>query len=174
MLVLIDGRASYRHLVISVLRQPRWVVLAVITLLMCVLFGFLGRWQWHRHEDRRERNQQIEAAAAAAPVPLHQVWSAADPLAEANQYRTVTLTGVYDGSEQLLLRNPNGRSGYAVVTPLVTEAGEALLVNRGWTPASSTDVSTPAADVAPPPGAVQATVRLRASEPDDDRVAPDG
>ena len=158
----------------SVLRQPRWVLFAVITLLICVLFGFLGRWQWHRHEDRRARNQLIEAAVTAAPVPLADVLTSGEPLSATDEYRSVQVQGRYDAAHQLLWRNPNGRSGYDVITPLVTDSGDALLIDRGWSPSSTTDVNTPAADVAPPTGPVEATVRLRATESDDNRVAPNG
>lgn len=156
------------------LRQPRWVGFALLVILMSALFVFLGRWQWHRHEDRRERNTQYEAAAAAPTVRLGTLASADAPLDPTAQYRLVTVDGRYDADHQLLQRNPNGRSGYAVITPLVTGDGAALLVNRGFVPPSRTDANTPEADVSPPSGEVQATVRLRVSAPSDARQAPPG
>ena len=158
----------------SVMRQPRWVLFALITVLMCVLFGLLGRWQWHRHEDRRERNALYEAAATAPVVPVSSLVTTTVGLPERDQYRMVQLSGTYDSEHQVLQRNPKGRSGYAVITPLVTDDGAALLVDRGWTPASTTDANSPATDVTPPSGSIEATVRLRLSESPDDRAAPQG
>ncbi len=156
------------------LRRPRWVLLALLVISMSVLFVFLGRWQWHRHEDRRERNAAIAAALASPPVPIADVLASGAAVTTAEEFRIVELTGSYDAEHQVLQRNPNGRSGFAVVTPLVTDDGPALLVNRGWTPTSTADANTPEADVSPPTGTVDVVVRLRTAEDADDRTAPDG
>ena len=159
---------------LSVLRRPRWVGLGVITLVLCILFIFLGRWQWHRHVDRRERNALITTALAAAPVPIQSLMTAGRAFPAADEYRMVSVSGTYDAAGQLLQRNPKGRSGYDVITPLVSTSGPTLLVDRGWIPNSTTDLTAPAADVTPPTGPVDAVVRLRLSETGDDRVAPAG
>jgi cytochrome oxidase assembly protein ShyY1 len=156
------------------LRQPRWAGFALLVILLCVLFAFLGRWQWHRHEDRRDRRVQYESVASAPVVPIGQVMTAPARLVDKDQYRLVTLTGTYDAGHQLLQRNPNGRSGFAVITPLVASDGEALLVNRGFVGPSTTDTNTPASDVTPPSGQVGVIVRLRESAAPDERSAPPG
>ena len=65
--------------------------------------------------------------------------------------------------EAAVRRRPlDGRNGFWIVTPLVTESG-VLLVNRGWTPAGSDATTAP--DVPPPPsGQVTVTGRLRPAE----------
>ena len=156
------------------MRRPGWVLLALIAIAMSVLFVFLGRWQWHRHEDRRERNAAIAAALATPPVPIDEVLPAGATVTAREQFRVVELTGSYDAAHQVLQRNPNGRSGFAVVTPLVTDSGFGLLIDRGWTPPSTTDISAPAADVSPPSGEVHVVVRLLAADDADDRTAPEG
>ena len=156
------------------LRQPRWVLLALLAITMSVLFVFLGRWQWHRHEDRRERNAAIATALASPPVPIDDVVSGGASVTAEEEFRIVELTGSYDAEHQVLERNPNGRSGFAVVTPIVTDDGLALLVNRGWTPASTTNINAPEVDVSPPTGEVDVVVRLRVAEDADDRTAPEG
>jgi cytochrome oxidase assembly protein ShyY1 len=73
--------------------------------------------------------------------------------------------GRYDAAYQLLARNRpvDGRAGYYVLTPLVTQSGAALLVNRGWVPSGATAAAAP--DVPPPPsGEVAVIGRVRASE----------
>ena len=75
-------------------------------------------------------------------------------------------TGRYDAGHKLLVRNRpfDGQVGFHVLAPLVTAAGPALLVDRGWVPAGEDATVVP--DVpAPPPGEVTVTVRLRPSEP---------
>jgi len=160
--------------VLRQLRQPRWVLLALITLAACALFVVLGRWQWHRHDDRRERNAQVIAALEAPVEPLSAVISSGSGLVPSDEYRQVSLTGEYDAVGQVLQRNPKGRSGFNVLTPLVTEGDQALLVNRGWVPGGTTDSNTPDVDVTPPTDTVEAIVRLRLSESNDGRTAPEG
>lgn len=166
--------SGYRRRVIATLRQPRWLALAALTLLMSVLFWWLGTWQWGRWEDRSARNEAIDAALAGPVVPLTDVVPDPDLLPAGAEHRSVTATGTYRGDAQVLQRNPDGRSGYAVLTPLVLDSGGTLLVERGLAPPSPTDATEPATDVAPPPGRVEVTVRLRAPEETSGRTAPAG
>ncbi len=165
---------GYRRIVLALLRQPRWLGLAALTLAMCVLFWWLGTWQWGRHLERADRNAAIERAQSAEPVDLASV--VADPADSPDLavYRPVTASGTYLADDQVLQRNPRGRSGYAAVTPLALDGGGTLVVDRGWVAASPTDVNAPATDVAPPDGPVSVTVRLRAPQASSDRQAPAG
>ena len=165
---------GYRRDVLALLRQPRWLGLAALTVGMCVLFWWLGTWQFGRHLERSEQNAAIERAQNADPAELDSlVPIPTDPPVTA-AYRSATATGTYLADRQVLQRNPRGRSGYAVITPLALEDGGTLLVDRGWVAASPTDVNIPATDVTPPAQAVTVTVRLRAASPSSDRQAPDG
>ena len=74
----------------------------------------------------------------------------------------------------MLQRNPKGRAGFNVLTPLVVSDEEAILVNRGWVPAGTTETNTPGVPVMPPSGAVEAVISLRLSEVSDGRTAPTG
>lgn len=159
---------------LQLLARPRWQLLAVLVVLLSVLFVLLGRWQWHRHEDRRERNAQIEAAAAARPVPLAELLTTDEAVTAVTEYRLASVSGTYAGADQLLQRNPDGRSGFEVLTPLVTAAGSAILVDRGWTPPSSDNPNAPVAATTPTSGQVDVVVRLRQGQPPDGRSAPSG
>ena len=141
---------------------------------MCVLFWWLGTWQWGRHVDRSARNDAIEAAVNDDPVALESL--IADPSAVEDDvvYRPVTATGTYLASDQVLQRNPLGRSGFDVITPLALSTGGTLLVDRGWIAASPTNTSEASADVTPPVGPVTVTVRLRAPQESSGRQAPPG
>lgn len=140
---------------------------------MCVLFWWLGTWQFDRHQERSARNDAIESAVGQEPAPLTAVMP--DPAtSDGAVYRPVTASGTYLADEQRLQRNPLGRSGFDVVTPLSLSDGGTLLVNRGWIASSSTDTNAAAADVAPAAGTVEITVRLRTLQESSGRQAPPG
>jgi cytochrome oxidase assembly protein ShyY1 len=160
--------------VFSLVRQPRWLGLLALALLLCVLFWWLGVWQWHRHQTRSELNDAVHAAQAEPEAPLTEVMPDPAVLPDDAQYRRVTASGRYLVDAQVLERNPNGRAGFVVLTPLQLDSGGTLLVNRGFVHLSLTDPNTPASDVTPPSGRVHVEVRLRAPEESTDRTAPQG
>ena len=166
--------SGYRRQVIATFRQPRWLALAAVTVLMSVLFWWLGTWQWGRWEDRTARNEAMDAALAAPATPLSSLVTDPEALPPGAEHRSVTATGRYSADGQVLQRNPDGRSGYAILTPLVLDDGGTFLVERGFVPANPTDATRPAEDVTPPAGPVTVTARLRPPDPADDRTAPDG
>ena len=165
---------GYLRWVFSLVRQPRWLGLLALTLLLCVLFWWLGVWQWHRHQTRSELNAAVHTAQAEPVAPLTAVMPDPTELPDGAEHRRVTATGRYLASAQLLQRNPNGRAGFAVLTPLELDSGGTLLVNRGFVEFSLTSPNAPASDVAPPTGTVHVQVRLRAPEETTDRTAPTG
>jgi cytochrome oxidase assembly protein ShyY1 len=165
---------GYLRWVFSLVRQPRWLGLLALTLLLCLLFWWLGVWQWHRHQTRSELNAAVHAAQAEPVAPLTKVMPDPSQLPEGAEHRGVTATGRYLADVQLLQRNPNGRAGFGVLTPLEIDSGGTLLVNRGLVHYSLTDPNSPASDVAPPSGTVHVEVRLRAPEETTDRAAPPG
>ena len=159
---------------LRLLRTRRWVLLLLGIAVISVLCVFLGRWQWHRHVDRRALALEADAAIARPTAPVGDVLSLDVPVDGTTQFRDVTLTGTYDAAHQVLWRNPNGRGGYDVITPLEPDNGPALLINRGWVGFSTTDPLATASDVTPPAGPVEVTARLRVDAPLDGRTAPQG
>jgi cytochrome oxidase assembly protein ShyY1 len=156
--------------------RPRWLALALVALLAAAGMVRLGFWQLDRHEERTAFNAAVREATAAEPVAPGRLLAPGAPVDRADEWRRVRATGTYDTDAQLLVRNRpyEGRNGYLVVTPLVTDSGTALLVERGWVPAGATAATVP--DVpAPPEGHVTVTGWVQASEPpDDDPAAPEG
>lgn len=159
---------------LATFRQPRWLALAAVTVGMSVLFWWLGTWQWGRWHERTARDARTDAALAAPPAPLRSVMRDPDELAAADENRQVTASGSYRADAQVLQRNPDGRAGYAVLTPLVLHGGGTLLVERGLIPPNPQDATQPGQDVAPPSGDVEVTARLRAPEESSGRTAPSG
>jgi surfeit locus 1 family protein len=119
--------------------RRRWMTLLVIAgTLLC---GRLGIWQLDRLAQRRALNASIDARMAQPPLPLTS--APLDP--EALDYRQVEVRGVYDPSQEIVLRNHelDGLPGIDVVTPLrLSQGGSptasgpavAVLVDRGWLP----------------------------------------
>jgi len=109
------------------LAPPAWGV--ALTLVGVLLFGQLGRWQWHRAAEKRAIAAEFLAGAAAPAVPLGSRSTASLP-----RYAPLVLSGHYDALHQLLLDNVivDGHVGYDVLTPLQLDDGRWLLVNRGW------------------------------------------
>ena len=166
---------------LGILRQRRWLGFTAFVVGMLVLCVILARWQWNRYQVRLAENDRLDAALSAPAVPVDELLDAAPAgtdsptLAPELEWRTITASGTFDAAaETAVRRRPlDGRNGFWIVTPLVTESG-VLLVNRGWTPAGGDATTAP--DVpAPPSGQVTVTGRLRpaeATEPTD--VPPPG
>jgi len=126
------------------------VGMTVLALAGVLLFGQLGRWQWHRAAEKRALVAAFEAGAKApATEPGNR------PLAQWPRYALLRLRGQYDGAHQFLLDNigRDGVAGYEVLTPFQLEDGRSVLVNRGWLPLSNgRREPLPDVSLAPVPG----------------------
>lgn len=161
---------------LSLVRQPRWLALVALTAVFTMLFWWLGAWQLDRHQERVTRNNQVRSALDAPVQPLTAAMPDPSQLPAGIEHRRVETEGRYLKAAQLLQRNPSGRAGFGVLTPLELASGGTLLVNRGFVRLSRTDPNAPdaAADLVPPAGEVTVIVRLRAPEISDGREAPEG
>lgn len=104
---------------------PTWLPLIVGTALV-IQFAGLGAWQISRGMEKRANQALFNAESSFA------AWQDG---VEVRPYQRIRATGRYDAERQFLLENiiVNSRYGYYVITPLIGEAGEPLLlVNRGW------------------------------------------
>ena len=168
---------GYRHDVYRFLLDPRWLALAAAVLLLATACVRLGFWQLSQLHDRVAENSVIERNLSAAPVEVLTLSGPDDSVTGSEEWRPVIAAGRYDPAEQLLVRyqTNGGARGVDVLTPLVTEDGTAVLVDRGFLEAPS---GTPdLADVpAPPAGEVTVTGWLRedSDAPSDATTAADG
>ncbi|KDN84594.1 membrane protein [Kitasatospora cheerisanensis KCTC 2395] len=119
--------------------SPRWLVGSVVAVAAIGVCLMLGSWQLGRFESRVSTHQENGKAAAAAaeaePRSLAEVLpDAAAKVGTDTLGRTVNVTGSYDTAHQLLVpnRTVDGRQGYYVLTPLLTDGGRAVPVVRGW------------------------------------------
>ena len=155
------------------LLRPRWLRLIAAALAVAAACVALGFWQLDRFDQKRARSDLVHANVAAEPVAPDALLTVGRPLPQQQQWRRVQARGRYDEAHQLLVRNRpfEGATGYYVLTPLVTDSGPALLVNRGWVRAGATARTLPQVPAAPT-GLVTVIARLRQSEPSDHKVAP--
>jgi cytochrome oxidase assembly protein ShyY1 len=158
------------------LLSRRWLGLGAAALVVAACCVLLALWQLDRLDQRQARNDLVRQNAAAGPVEVGDLLAVGRSPAAGDVWRRVVATGRYDDDRQVLVRNRalDGPTGYFVLTPLVTEDGPALLVNRGWVPAGRS-AAGPGTVPPPPGGSVTAQGRVRlAEEADGGGAAPAG
>ena len=141
----------------------RWILTTLLVIAGVGVLIRLGFWQLDRLAQRKEFNSRVTAQLNAPPLDLN-AQQPVDQLYDM-EYRTVTVSGEYDFSEEILLRNQvwDGKLGYRVLTPLKIDGTHwSVLVDRGWIPF---DAATPA-DLPQynEPGQVTVTGMLRRPE----------
>lgn len=149
------------------LLSRRWLLFLGAVVVLAYLAFRLGEWQFDRLEDREQRNAVVERNLDADPVPAQDVLEVGRPVAAEDEWRHVSVRGVYAEDETVVVRyqTRDGQSGVDVVTPLVTAEGPAVLVNRGWLETGNVGTTRP--DVpAPPSGTVEVTGWVRADAED--------
>ncbi|MEO6700981.1 MAG: SURF1 family protein [Jatrophihabitantaceae bacterium] len=157
---------------LKTLRQPRYLGLFGLMLVVATVCGIAGTWQIYRFQEKRTANHHLRAdnhdrtvdvSAALGPA------TAPTSTGQAQKFRQVTATGSYLTANQTLLRGQTIDSdiGYLVITPLKTDHG-VLLVARGFikqTGAADTSPTVPSA----PTGQVTVTARLQPADAKTDR-----
>lgn len=117
---------------------PSWFF-TPLTILLCVAFFFLGRWQWDRGQLRQAEWDRF-AAGAERVIPL-----GSRGLEQVARFQRISLVGVADPDHQFLLdnRSYHGRAGFEVLTPLRRPNGRVVLIDRGWVPFSGSRQNLP-------------------------------
>jgi surfeit locus 1 family protein len=130
-------------------------VVALVLVFLCLV---AADWQYTRGVDRHDRNNVIEERIARSPIDL----SARDTVLGNNEWQSITTSGRFDSTQQILLRNRywEGKYGYEVLTLFTNNSGEKFWVDRGWVKAGPT-ATTPPEVTAVPDGDVTITGRFR-------------
>ena len=127
-------------------------------------FVALGVWQVQRLAWKTELIAQVDARVHAAPVPAPgpEAWPTVSR--ERDQYRRVMVRGVFFHDRETRVQAVTDLgAGAWVMTPMRTDRGFTVLVNRGFVPPERRDPATRAAGQATGPQTVVGLVRL--SEP---------
>jgi len=115
--------------------------LTLSCLLLFVVLCGLGSWQLQRLQWKLALIDRVNVHMTASPVSLDQILSMD---AEKAQYRRVRLTGHFDHSKEayVFTTDASGAPVYHVLTPLITENGRILMVDRGAVPKQGLDPLT--------------------------------
>ena len=139
---------------------PAVYVAGLVALLLFAGFMALGIWQIERRAWKLDLIAQVSARVHADPVAPPGPASWGTITAATDAYRRIRLDGTFDNTRETLVRAATALgSGYWVMTPLRTERGFTVLVNRGYV--------SPEQRVAHarPTGPVTITGYLRITEP---------
>jgi cytochrome oxidase assembly protein ShyY1 len=130
---------------VSFLLSRRWVLFALAVAVLAWLATQLGQWQFHRLDERKQDNRIVSTNLRQAPVPVDDLLSADRAPRAQDEWRRVTVHGTWDDAHTVVLKyqTRDQRAGVDVVTPLVTEAGAAVLVDRGWIATENTGGGRP-------------------------------
>ena len=140
----------------------RLILIGLVGLGAAAGFAALGLWQVQRLAWKHALIERVEARVHAAPVqaPGPGGWTGD----ASEEYRKVSASGRFRHEAETLVQAVTELGGgFWVLTPLVTEAGFTVLVNRGFVPPERRDPHARAAGQAS--GAVSVTGLVRLSEP---------
>ncbi|RYG15871.1 MAG: hypothetical protein EON96_09805, partial [Caulobacteraceae bacterium] len=111
-------------------------------LLLAVFVGFvaLGVWQLERRAWKLDLIRQVDARVHAPPAPAPGPDRWPGITRETDQYRRIVVRGEFDNDRETLTQAVTERgAGFWVMTPLRTDAGFTVLINRGFTPTDRRD-----------------------------------
>ena len=107
-------------------------ILIALALSATLAFLALGVWQVERRAWKLDLIERVNARIHAAPVAVRQGMDA-----RAEEYRRVTLTGVFLYDRETFVRALTERgAGFWVITPMRTGQGT-VLINRGFVPSDN-------------------------------------
>jgi len=122
--------------------RPVGIVGAFLVIVaFCALIA-LGTWQVQRLQWKEGLLATIAERMHSDPVPLSEIEKLHREGKDV-EYRPVKVSGTFDNSkERYFFATYQGASGYFVYTPLTTDAGEIVFVNRGFVPFDRKEPST--------------------------------
>lgn len=108
---------------------------------LAVLVG-LGLWQLQRLHWKQGLLAQIEARTKGPPITLEDAVALAREGRDPNYYRVRVDGRFHHAKERYLYAVSDGRVGWHIITPLETEDGDMVLVDRGFVPDELKDPSS--------------------------------
>jgi len=144
--------------------RVRLILVCLLALAAFAIFVALGTWQLQRRVWKLDLiarvNARVHAPPSLAPGPT--AWRRITAASDA--YRHISVAGVFENDRETLVQAVTELGpGFWVMTPLVSDRGFTVLVNRGFVPPERADPQTRR------PGQLSGPVRvtglLRISEP---------
>jgi surfeit locus 1 family protein len=121
--------------------RPRWILTTLLVFVALAVLVRLGIWQLDRLQERRIFNARVNSQINLPVLDL-----TVNPRIQGlfnMEYRTVDVVGVYDFSQQVMLRNQvwQDQPGVHLLTPLkIKDSDLAILIDRGWVPYADAQV----------------------------------
>lgn len=146
--------------------RPVWALALFGLLALAGIAGLtaLGVWQLERRVWKLDLIERVDARIHASPVPAPGPEAWPSVTAASDEYRRVGVTGRFLNDRETLVQAVSDLGGgFWVMTPLVTDRGFTVLVNRGFVPPEKRDPATRAEGQ--PQGEVTVAGLLRISEP---------
>jgi surfeit locus 1 family protein len=110
---------------------------AAVFALLCIL----GIWQLERRVWKLDLIERVEHRVHAAPVAAPDLKDAAS-LSSFDEYRRVRVSGRFLHQHETLVKALTEKgSGYWLMTPLRTDSGMTVLINRGFLPPDKRDAA---------------------------------
>ena len=111
-------------------RWPRVIAVSIAMLLGVAFLASLGLWQLERRVWKLDLIRKVESRAHAVP---HAIPAEAAQLPLGHEYEHVQLAGAYlAGRDTWVHASTELGAGYWIISPLRTDSGELVLVNRGF------------------------------------------
>jgi len=145
-------------------REELSLLKSLVALLLIFLCIWAAQWQFNRGLDRQARNDAIEENTARPAQPL--VALASD--VAAHEWQTTTITGTFDTTQQILLRNRyfEGVYGFQLLTRFESVDGKSFWVDCGWVKAGPNALTPPVIPELPTDQvAIEGRLRLDSSLP---------
>ena len=147
------------------LLTPRWILTTLLVIAASVVMVRLGFWQLDRLAQRKDHNARLTQGLSQPPLNLNGTLPADLPALE---FYSATVSGQYDPTQEILLRNQysvDGQAGFHLLTPLLIDGStQDVLVDRGWIPLDQQSAEQRKAFAQS--GTVTLTGMLRRSQPE--------
>jgi cytochrome oxidase assembly protein ShyY1 len=145
-------------------REEHSLLKSLVALLLIFLCIWAAQWQFNRGIDRQARNDAIEENTGRPAQPLAAL--AGD--VAAHEWQTTTITGTFDTTQQILLRNRyfEGVYGFQLLTRFESVDGKSFWVDCGWVKAGPNALTPPVIPELPTNQvAIEGRLRLDSSLP---------
>ena len=118
--------------------RPKWLLFHAVVAAGIIAMGFAGYWQLQRLDERKEFNQLVVERSQSEPTDLRSVLAQLDNgslTLDAAEWLPVAVQGTYLPDQVLEFNNSQGgRAGDNVLTAMLTDDGDTVIVNRGFIP----------------------------------------
>jgi len=142
----------------STTREKYSLLKSLLSLLLIALCIWAAQWQYHRGVARHARNTVIETNSNMKAVQIKTVMNDV----KAHEWQPVEVSGTFDSSSQILLRNSysDGVYGFELLTRFTDLDMKTFWVDCGWVKAGASATARPELPTIPS-GQVSIIGRLR-------------